>query len=103
MKTTLLETISEELRSLGLELQQGAGEYRINYRYGTAATEYQTDDLFEALERGRVMASNPPPRPDPPLGPTGPKSPWKACMYAHNKRDAAKRWKRAEEKKKEKG
>ena len=97
MKTTPLETISQELRALGLQLQHGGGEYRVNFRNASAATEYRTDDLFEALEQGRMMAANPHILPDPPLGPTGPRSRRKAFMYSHNKRIAARRGKRRTE------
>jgi len=94
MNTTPYQKAFHELRKLGLVLQQAPGEYRVNFRNASTATEYRTDDLSEALEQGRVMALDPPPRPDPPLGPTGPRSPRKAVMYSHNKRDAARRKKR---------
>lgn len=94
MNSTLLEKVSAELRRLGLELQEAPGQYRVNFRNGTRATEYQTDDLAEALQQGRIMASHPPELPEPPLGPQGPRSPGRAVMYAHNRRDAARRRKR---------
>ncbi len=91
MNTTPYQKAFDELRKLGLVLQQAPGHYRVNFRNGTIATEYQTEDLQDALQQGRVMAAQPPPLPDPPLGPTGPRSRRKAFMYAHNRRDAARR------------
>lgn len=94
MNTTLLEKISEELRALGLQLQQAPGHYRVNFRHGTTATEYQTEDLWDALEQGRAMAQNPPPPPEPPPGPTKARSRRRAFMLSHNNRVEARRRKR---------
>lgn len=94
MNTTPFDIAFNELRKLGLVLQQAPGHYRVNYRHGTTATEYQTEDLFDALEQGRAMALNPPPRPEPPPGPTKARSRRRAFMLAHNNRFEARRRKR---------
>lgn len=92
--TTSYEKACHELRALGLVLQQAPGHYRVNFRNGTRATEYQTEDLGDALRQGRVMASDRPELPEPPLGPTGSRFRRRAFMIAHNNRIAARRRKR---------
>ena len=94
MNTTPFQIACEKLRALGLELQQVPGLYLVNFRNGSATTEYQTDDLLDALEQGRVMASNPPPSPEPPPGPTRARSRRRAFMLAHNNRVEDRRRKR---------
>jgi len=94
MNTTPYEKAFAELRKLGLVLQQAPGHYRVNFRHGTAATEYQTEDLFDALKQGRAMALNPPPPPEPPPGPTKARSRRRAFMLSHNNRVEARRRKR---------
>jgi len=90
MTTAAFQMVAEELRALGLLLHQAPGEYRINYPHGTAATEYVTDDLQDALNRGREMAENPLPLPDLPLGPVGRRT-RRGDMYKHNRMIAARR------------
>jgi hypothetical protein len=92
--TTPFQKALDELRRLGLVLQQAPGHYRVNFRDGTSATEYHTEDLEDALQEGRRMAADPPPRPEPPLGPTAARSRRRAFMFAHNNRIAAIRRKR---------
>lgn len=94
MSTTPYEKAFDELRTLGLVLQQAPGHYRVNFRNGTENTEYQTEDLLDALEQGRVMSLNPPPPPEPPPGPTRARSRRRAFMLAHNNRVEARRKKR---------
>lgn len=84
----------EELKMLGVVLRKGQGEYRVNHRGGTATSEFLTDDLTDAITRGREMAAERPNRPEPPLGPTGPNSSRRSRMYRHNRRLAARRAKR---------
>jgi len=91
MNTTRFQIACEKLKALGLELQQAPGHYLVNFRNGTTATEYQTEDLEDALQRGCEMAAQTPPAREPPLGPTGPRSKRRAFMYSHNKRVAARR------------
>lgn len=78
-----------QLRAHGMVISTVQGGFCVNYRYGTAATAYQTDDLSEALRVG--LALPPPPDVEPPLGPMGRKDRRRARMYAHNRRIAAKR------------
>lgn len=87
---TLFQTAHDELKALGLTLQTAPGEYRVNFRNGTEATAYQTDDLQTALQRGREMARQPPAPAELPLGPTGRRS-RKGDMYRHNRKIAAAR------------
>lgn len=94
MSTTPYQKALDELRALGLVLQQAPGHYRVNFRHGTAKTEYQTEDLYDALQQGRLMAKNPLPPPEPPPGPTRARSRRRAFMLAHNNRFEARRKKR---------
>ena len=91
MNTTPFQIASAELRALGLVLQQAPGHYRVNFRNGRAETAYTTDDLQSAVTRGREMAASPPQSPEPPLGPTGPRSTRRGFMYRHNRNIAARR------------
>jgi hypothetical protein len=91
MNSTPFQTAFDELKALGLVLRQEPGQYRVNFRNGTARTEYMTDDLRDAVTQGREMAAHPPPPSDPPLGPTGPRSSRRGLMYRHNRKDAARR------------
>ncbi len=91
MNTTPFQIACEKLKALGLVLQQAPGHYRLNFRNGTTDTEYQTEDLDDALQRAREMAAQTPPAREPPIGPTGPRSKRRAFMYSHNKRVAARR------------
>jgi hypothetical protein len=91
MNTTPFQTACEKLKALGLVLQQAPGHYLVNFRNGTTDTEYQTENLDDALQRGKEMAAQPSPAREPPLGPTGPRSKTRAFMYSHNKRVAARR------------
>jgi hypothetical protein len=97
MNSTPFQIACDELKALGLVLQQAPGHYRVNFRNGTEATEYLTDDLQAAIERGREMAAQPAPAQAPPLGPTGPRSSRRAFMYRHNKRIAARRSRKRDE------
>ena len=90
--TTLpaFQTAFDELKTLGLVLRRAPGEYSVNFPHGTEATEYITDDLQDALSRGREMAECPPPRELPPLGPMGRRT-RRGDMYKHNRSVAARR------------
>ncbi|MGP0076193.1 MAG: hypothetical protein ACLPWF_30090 [Bryobacteraceae bacterium] len=85
MNTTPFQIACEKLKALGLVLQQAPGHYRVNFRNGTTDTEYQTEDLDDALQRGCTMAAHPPPPPDPPLGPTGTRLTRRAVITRHNR------------------
>ena len=91
MNTTPFQAAFDELKALGLILWQEPGQYRVNFRDGTALTEYMTDDLRDAIEQGRKMAAQGPPITEPPLGPTGPRSTRRGVMYRHNRKLAARR------------
>jgi hypothetical protein len=91
MNTTPFEIACAKLKALGLVLQQTPGQYRVNFRDGTAATAFMTDDLQSAIMRGREMAANPPNPSELPLGPTGPRSSRRGLMYRHNRKLAAQR------------
>lgn len=87
--TAPFQTTFDELKTLGLVLRQTPGEYRVNFRHGSEATEYITDDLQDALARGREMAAQQPSF-APPLGPVGPRSSRRGKMYRHNRKIAAR-------------
>jgi len=95
MTTTPFQTASDELKALGLLLERAPGQYRVNFRNGTAATEYTTDDLHAAVMRGREMAAHPPAPSEPPLGPTGRRFSRRGFMYRHNRKIAARRHKQS--------
>lgn len=91
MDSTPFQAAFDELKALGLVLCEEPGQYRVNFRNGTARTEYRTDDLQAAVAQGRKMATQPPPPTEPPLGPTGPRSTRRGFMYQHNRKLAARR------------
>jgi hypothetical protein len=91
MNSTPFQAAFDELKALGLILSQEPGQYRVNFRNGTAGTEYTTDDLRAAVTQGREMAAQGPPRTELPLGPTGPRSTRRGFMYRHNRKLAARR------------
>lgn len=79
-----IRTVADELRRLGMAFQSAPGEYRVNYRGGSDATAYFTEDLADALATGRQMAERAPPPPLPPIGPVGRRNTRRAVMYRHN-------------------
>lgn len=97
MSDTPFHIACEELKVLGVVLRKGQGQYRVNHRGGTLASEFFTDDLTDAIARGREMALQVSKRADPPLGPTGPSRSRRSRMYRHNRRLAARRSKRQTE------
>jgi hypothetical protein len=101
---TLFQQVRNELKALGLDLQQFPGHYLVNFLHGTEATGYTTDDLHDALNHGREMAKPPPPLPpDPPLGPMrcNPFAKRRAVMYSHNAKIAKRRASRIQKRKSE--
>ena len=54
---SLIIQIIDELRARGVLIANRGGGWCVNVRGGTQATEYLTDDLQEAFEHGRAMAS----------------------------------------------
>jgi hypothetical protein len=84
------QSARDELKKLGVELHRAPGEYRVNFPNGARETDYITDDLQDALTRGREMAEHPPPPEPPPLGPMGRRS-RRGDMFKHNKSVAARR------------
>jgi hypothetical protein len=52
----LIMQIIDELRAQGISTTSRAGEWCVNYRDGTEATAYITDNLQDAFEHGRAMA-----------------------------------------------
>lgn len=53
---SLIMTIVDELRAQGILITSRAGEWCVNFRDGTEATAYVTDNLQDAFEHGRAMA-----------------------------------------------
>jgi hypothetical protein len=53
---SLIMQIVDELRARGILITNRAGEWCVNFRGGTDATAYVTDDLQDAFEHGRAMA-----------------------------------------------
>jgi hypothetical protein len=54
---SLIIQIIDELRARGVLIANRGGGWCVNVRGGTQATEYLTDDLQDAFEHGRAMAS----------------------------------------------
>jgi hypothetical protein len=94
MNHTPFHIVCEELKMMGVVLRKGQGEYRVNSRDGATATEYVTDDLTDAVDRGREMAAQVRNRSEPPLGPTGPNRSRRSLMCQHNRKLAARRSRR---------
>jgi hypothetical protein len=53
---SLITPIIDELRARGVLITNRGGDWCVNLRGGSQATEYLTDDLQEAFEHGRAMA-----------------------------------------------
>jgi hypothetical protein len=90
MTAAPFQTACHELKAIGIVLRKEPGLYRVNFRNGPAATEYVTDNLQDAIARGRDMAAQAPAPTAPPLGPMGPRS-RRGIMYRHNRKIAARR------------
>jgi hypothetical protein len=62
---TLFAGVVAELAARGVQLRALTGEFVVNFRGGTEATAYITDDLADAIEHGhalaRSIAADPPP------------------------------------------
>ncbi|MEJ0063126.1 MAG: hypothetical protein WDO70_07970 [Alphaproteobacteria bacterium] len=74
----------EELREFGITLTMSPGEYKVNYRNGTPATAYCSDDLADAVEHGRALGLLQPASSEPPLGPMRRSGSRRGKMYRHN-------------------
>jgi hypothetical protein len=53
---SLIMQIVDELRAQGILITHRDGEWCVNFRGGSDATAYLTDDLQDAFEHGRTMA-----------------------------------------------
>jgi hypothetical protein len=53
---TLFVSVVAELAARGVRLTARPGEYCVNFRDGSDATAYVTDDLSDAIEHGRALA-----------------------------------------------
>jgi hypothetical protein len=54
---TLFAGVVAELAARGVQLAARPGEYVVNFRGGTEATAYVTDDLADAIEHGHALAA----------------------------------------------
>jgi hypothetical protein len=55
---TLFETARAELHEIGIDLTMRPGLWCVNYRGCDDATAYFSDELADAIERGRAMAAD---------------------------------------------
>lgn len=55
---SLIMQIIDELRARGVLITNRGGEWCVNVRGGTQTTEYLTDDLQDAFEHGRALATS---------------------------------------------
>jgi len=98
MPLTPFQTAADQLWALGQTLRQVPGGYIVNFRNGGASTEYQTEDLGDAVSHARAVAADAPAPSLPPLGPTGSRPTRRGQMYKHNRKLAARRRRQAAEK-----
>jgi hypothetical protein len=94
---SLFMQIADELRARGVLITCLAGEWRVNFRGGTGATAYVTDDLQDAFDHGRAMAlaavAAPPEAPQPRRKwrrPMTAKAARRALIKKHNRRRRAR-------------
>lgn len=98
MPLTPFQIAAEQVYALGQTLRRVPGGYIVNFRNGSASTEYQTEDLANAVSHAGAVAADAPAPPLPPLGPTGSRSTRRGQMYKHNRRLAARRRRQAAKK-----
>jgi hypothetical protein len=79
---SLIVQIIDELRGRGVLITNRGGEWCVNVRGGTQATEYLTDDLQDAFEHGRAMAAARPAAPAPEKPPEIIRRNWRSPMSA---------------------
>jgi hypothetical protein len=77
---SLILQIMDELRARGVLITNRGGEWCVNVRGGTQATEYLTDDLRDAFEHGRAMAAARPAAPTPEKPPEIIRRKWRRPM-----------------------
>lgn len=56
MQSLTQANVSTTLRNLGIVIRKRDGEYRVNFKGGSEATAYYTDDIQDALDTGKMMA-----------------------------------------------
>jgi len=79
---SLIMQIMDELRARGVLITNCGGDWCVNVRGGTQATEYLTDDLQDAFEHGRAMAAARPAAPAPEKPPEIIRRKWRRPMSA---------------------
>jgi hypothetical protein len=95
MPATPFQAAADQVYTLGQTLRRVPGGYVVNFRNSGASTEYQTEDLADALGHARAVAAHAPQPPLPPLGPTGSQTTRRGQMYKHNRKLAARRRRQA--------
>jgi hypothetical protein len=86
---SLIMQIIDELRTRGVLITNRGGDWCVNFRGGTHATEYLTDDQQEAFGHGRTLAASAPqsvPSPSPSTPPPGIRRKWRRPMSAKAQR-----------------
>jgi hypothetical protein len=83
---TLIMQIIDELRARGVLITNRGGDWCVNLRGGTSATEYLTDDLQDAFEHARAMATARPAAPAPGKTPEIIRRQWRKPMNAKTQR-----------------
>jgi hypothetical protein len=95
---TLFVGVVAELAALGVKLTARAGEYVVNFRDGTEATAYVTDDLADAILHGhalaRSIAADRSPAAGKPARGTRRRRPLRMTPKAHNRRMRKKHMRR---------
>ena len=79
---TLIIQIIDELRARGVLITNRGGDWCVNLRRGTQATEYLTDDLQDAFEHARALAASQTAAPAPEKPPEIIRRKWRRPMSA---------------------
>jgi hypothetical protein len=79
---SLIMQAFDELRARGVLITNHGGEWRVRCRGEGEESGYFTDDLQDALERGRSMVVPEPPSPLAPKTPEAPRRKWRRPMNA---------------------
>lgn len=79
---SLILQIMDELRARGVLITNRGGDWCVNLRGGTQATEYLTDDLQDAFEHARALAASQTAAPAPEKKPPDIRRKWRRPISA---------------------
>ena len=93
--TTPFSRVRDELRTLKVNIIPSGGEYHVWHKHSRREDAHITEDLQDALTRGREIGLNPPPEPEPSMGPLPNPYSMRSKIRKHNAPIAKARAKRA--------